>query len=249
MNTFGGIYNSVHALEIAKGNVLGHTPLYKFGHNDAVGTNEEDLWGGGDLYTYPTSNTTMTLSSSSTVDDEGSTGAFTVDTLYLSDDFVEQTATTTLDGRNGVTVATDIYRPYRMIVRSAGSGGTNAGTIYLGTGSLTAGVPANIFAEIEIGKGQTLMALYTVPVGKTAYIWGWEASPVGQLASTINLYIRPIGEVFQIQDEMHVFQDIGTHGPKLPRKVNAKSDIALRGKVAAGSAAMGAYIDMVVIDD
>ena len=72
-----------------------------------------------------------------------------------------------------------------MEVLTAGSGGANAGKVYAGTGTITSGVPANKYAVIAIGENQTLMALWTVPAGYTAYI---HQLNVSQGATTANKY-------------------------------------------------------------
>jgi hypothetical protein len=121
-----------------------------------------------------------------------------------------------------------------MIVRSAGSGGANAGVIYAGTGTVTTGVPANIYATINgDGTNQTLMALWTVPAGYTAYLTQYDISN-GTTSNTpavckLLLVARPFGEVFQAKDVkslttgMHIENTILT-----PLKFTEKTDIEVR---------------------
>jgi hypothetical protein len=47
--------------------------------------------------------------------------------------------------------------------------GTVAGSIYLGTGTVTAGVPATVYARIINGNNRTEAGLYTVPAGYEMY--------------------------------------------------------------------------------
>jgi hypothetical protein len=122
-----------------------------------------------------------------------------------------------------------------MVVRSAGSGGVNAGVIYAGTGTVTTGVPANVYASINgvAGSNQTLMALWTVPAGYTAYLLQYDVSN-GTTSNTpavckLILAVRPYGEVFQSKDVkslttgMHVEETFS-----LPQKITEKSDIEVR---------------------
>ena len=128
-----------------------------------------------------------------------------------------------------------------MIVRSAGSGGANAGVIYAGTGTVTTGVPANIYATINgDGSNQTLMALWTVPAGYTAYLMQYDVSN-GTTSNTpsvckLLLVARPFGEVFQSKDVkslttgMHIENTLIT-----PLKFTEKTDIEVRAISSSGS--------------
>ena len=60
-------------LEVAKGNVEGHSQMNKYGHNEAVAAGPEDVWGGGGTYAFWDTNTNKTVEAVSTdVDDVGS---------------------------------------------------------------------------------------------------------------------------------------------------------------------------------
>ena len=67
-------------LEVAKGNIPGHTHVNKFGHNAAVATGPEDVWAGGGIYAfYPITAQAMEISSSEAEDNDATgTGAKTV---------------------------------------------------------------------------------------------------------------------------------------------------------------------------
>jgi hypothetical protein len=67
----GDLLTSDFLLEVAKGNVPGHSHINKYGHNESVDTGPEDIWGGGGLYDfYFTSNQTVEAVSTD-VDDVG----------------------------------------------------------------------------------------------------------------------------------------------------------------------------------
>jgi len=57
-----------------------------------------------------------------------------------------------------------------MSVASVGSGGVNAGIIYAGTGTVTAGVPAVPYSAIGIGDNVSLVGHWTCPTGYTGYL-------------------------------------------------------------------------------
>ena len=143
--------------------------VYKFGSNATVGNTLETIWEEGGLYAYPASASTMTVSSSDTNDTSAGTGARTVLISGLDASYNEASETIILDGQTAVTTVNTYIRMNRAIVLTAGSGAGNAGVIYVGTGTVTAGVPANKFTTIAIGANQTLQAFWTVPAGYTAY--------------------------------------------------------------------------------
>ena len=140
-------------LQIARGQIAFHKTIFKFGFNPDIDDSLETVWAEGGLYSYLSSATVLKVSSSSTADDEGSTGAETVELFGLDDNYNEIIEVITLDGQTSVDTTKEYLRINRMIVRSAGSSGTNAGVIYAGTGTVTAGVPANKYATVAAGNG------------------------------------------------------------------------------------------------
>ena len=222
-------------LQIARGQIAWHKPLFKFGNNTTVGNSLETIWAEGGLYSYLTAATVLKVSSSSTDDTSAGTGARTVQLYGLDGDYNEINELVTLNGQTAVNTTQSFLRINRMVVRSAGSGGANAGVIYAGTGTVTTGVPANVYASINgvTGSNQSLMALWTVPAGYTAYILQYDISN-GTTSNTpavckLILAVRPYGEVFQSKDVkslttgMHVEETFS-----IPQKVTEKSDIEVR---------------------
>jgi len=221
-------------LQIARGQIAYHESVYKFGNNSAVADSIETIWPQGGLYSYLSAATVLKVSSSSTNDASAGTGARTVELFGLDGDYNEISETVTLNGQTAVNTTQSFLRINRMIVRSAGSGEANAGNIYAGTGTVTTGVPANIYAIINgDGSNQTLMALWTVPAGYTAYLMQYDVSN-GTTSNTpavckLSLVARPFGEVFQIKDVkslttgMHIENTL-----VIPVKFTEKTDIEAR---------------------
>ena len=213
--------------------------VYKFGANNTVGNTLETIWEQGGLYAYPASASTMTVSSSDTNDTSAGTGARTVLISGLNGSYVETSETITLNGQTAVTTTNSYLRMNRAVVLTAGSGAGNAGVIYVGTGTVTAGVPANIFTTIIIGANQTLQAFWTVPANYTAYIYQTNIS-TGNSSNTkaileTTLVVRPFGGVFNTK-ELITLTD-GNHLQEyiFPLKITEKSDIEFRGISSSGS--------------
>lgn len=221
-------------LQVSRNQIAYHEPVYKFGNNPAVADSIETIWQQGGLYSYLSAATVLKVSSSSTNDASAGTGARTVELFGLDGDYNEISETVTLNGQTAVNTTQSYLRINRMIVRSAGSGGANAGVLYAGTGTVTSGVPANIYATVNgDGSNQTLMALWTVPAGYTAYLVQYDISN-GTTSNTpavckLSLVARPYGEVFQTKDVkslttgMHIENTL-----VIPVKFTEKTDIEVR---------------------
>jgi len=137
----------------------------KFGRTpdmDSVDSNEE-IWDGTGAYTFPTTATAMTISSSSAADTLLGTGARTFTVIGLDANYEQVSQTISMNGQTGVSLPTPLLRVYRAFNVSVGSGATNAGDIWIGSGAIVTGVPTNKFAGVLVGNGQTLMAIYTIP--------------------------------------------------------------------------------------
>ena len=170
---FGGwpkrIYDHTD-LAISRGHAKGYRTLYKFGYNPDVDGAEETVWGQGGNYPWFAGELTVFVSSSSANDSGTGTGARTILIQGLDENYAEVEETITLNGQAQITSQVSYLRIYRAYVTLAGSGGSAAGTIYIGSSGATGGVPnTSIYASLSLGN-QTQIAAYTVPAGHTLYV-------------------------------------------------------------------------------
>lgn len=230
-------------IRIAANVVVGVEDENKFGRNPAISTATvpEDIWSGGGVYEFITelsggsqdSGVQLKISSDSTDDDVGGTGATSVEIFGLDANYVEQNEIIAMDGQTAVTSTGTYTRIHRIIVLAAGSGDENAGILYAGTGNLTTGVPDNIYAVVSVGDNQTLMAIYTIPAGKTGFLTGWYAT-INKTASAavadLQVRSRPEGEVFQVKAH-HAVINTGSshffHKDAIPLRLAEKTDIKI----------------------
>jgi hypothetical protein len=243
-NTFGikqtnGVFSVVidsipepYYVRIAEGDIPGYNSLYKFGSNPAVGTDEETIWQEGGLYPWADVDAAagiVKVSSSSTDDDVGGTGALTC-TIYglNATTGVEQNESIILTGQTAVNSTLEHSRVFRIIVNTAGTGLKNAGVIYVGTGTVTTGVPAVKWSTVAAGKNQTLQAIWTVPTGKTFYITSFFASTNSNKGNILNIYVRPSGELFQIKTNAYLFSNSVVKHFDFPFALAAGTDIDCR---------------------
>jgi len=152
-------------MDVAKGNVPGHSAIYKFGFNSAIATTGEDVWAGGGTYLfYPDTAHGMVAVCDSSADSVGGAGALTVQVYGLDSNWSEINETITTAGTDEVALTNKYIRMYRAIVLTAGSYETNKGAITIKTAQ-----GDTVGAYIAADDGQTQQAIYTVPAGKSAY--------------------------------------------------------------------------------
>lgn len=230
--------NEPFELQVSRGQISWHKTLFKFGNNADINGSLETIWSHGGLYSYPPSATVMTVSSSSADDASAGTGARTVAVYGLDSNYNEIDEIVSLNGQTAVNTTKSYLRVFRLFVVTAGSGNTAAGTIYVGTGTVTAGVPANVYAEIAIGENQTTMALWTVPAGYTAYVTGGTFSAASNNAAQYVLgkfVIRTPGGVFRNAADITVNSNVFRYDWEFPLALPEKSDIEARAIALSGS--------------
>jgi len=243
--------NEPFDLQVSRNQIYDHKIIFKFGFNPDINGDEETIWDGGGIYAYPSAATVMKVSSSSANDTAAGTGARTILVQGLDGDYNEAEEIVTLNGQTAVNTTTSFLRVNRAYVLTAGSGGTAAGNIYVGVGTVTSGVPATIYAQITLGENQTLMGLWTVPAGYTGY---FDHFNVATGSTTVNQYItvraiqRNFGGVFRTM----IKQTIGAGGVadfviKYPIEVQEKTDLEMRASSSGANNLVSADFSVIYI--
>lgn len=218
-------------LQLARGLIDGHKTLFKFGNNPDSNGTLETVWSHSTLYVYPTAATVMKVSSTSANDNIAGTGARTVLIAGLDADYNEVSEIVTLTGQTPVLTTTVFLRVFRAYVVTAGVSNTAAGTIYIGDGVVTAGVPASVYAEIPLGENQTLMAMWTVPAGYTFYMYRGSFSAASNNAAQYVLgkfMVRPLGGVFRNAADVTANSNVIQYDFEIPLAIPEKADIEAR---------------------
>jgi hypothetical protein len=231
-------------------------PNYKFGFNAAVGDSAETIWTQGATYTW---NTAAQLEVTSTdVDDTDTTGngARTVTIEGLDANYAEISETVDMNGQTadaGSTTTASFLRVNRMYVATAGSSGVNEGTIYASTGDQTNGVPdvaSTIRARIDANAGQTLQAFYTVPAGKTLYLFQILASCADITNSAqIDFLTSENGGPWRTRNRFAVQQGSVYVPYHFPLVLNEKTDIEVQGTASASTVDVSASFEFILVDN
>ena len=242
-------------LQVSRGQITYHEFVHKFGFYNAVDTNLTTIWSQGGVYSYLSSASVLYISSSSTDDTGAGTGARTVTVSGLDNNFDEKAETVSLNGQAGVELnGSTWFRVNRIVVNTAGSGGGNAGVLYVGTEATpSGGVPTNKYATVGIGDNQTLMMTYTIPRGYTGYVTQKDvsaSSSAGKFA-ILSLVARPHGGVFNVNDRVLSSSGYSTIEYPYPLKFTEKTDIEIRAKAdsAGGTVTVSAALDLILIQN
>lgn len=231
--------NTLYPIQIYQ-KKINHRAIFKFGYNTSIGTTEATVWDQGGIYTYLLSASVLKLSSSDNSDTS------TVVIYGLDENWNEISETIVLTGQTAVNTANSYIRIYRGTVIS----GQPLGNIYAGTGTVTAGVPANIFMKILATENQTLMAVWSVPAGYTGYIYQVSISSGSSLANKYiisRLKVREFGEVFRTRLVLAQHNTTTTFDKAYPTIVPEKSDIEIRAESSSGTDNVSATFTVVYV--
>jgi hypothetical protein len=162
--------NEPFELQVARGQISWHRSVTVFGYNSDVDTSIETVWPHGGILAFPSVALQLSVSSSSASDTAAGTGARTVYLEGLDANHNTITEIVTLNGQTAVTTTKSYLHVNDCYVLTTGSGESAAGTIYFGTGTVTAGVPATVYDVIQFDYNSRVTGSYTVPAGYTAYV-------------------------------------------------------------------------------
>lgn len=226
LNSFGAAAN----IPIAAGDVTGYTHINKFGATDGDVTAGTVWDGNGGVVVYP-------YPADGVISITGTDTGEAVEVQGLDADYNPQTETVNV-GSTGALVFSRVFRA-RMVSTE------NAADVVINQGGALA-------AKILAGLGQTLMAVYTVPAGKTAYLLdlhlGSDKASTNT-AMTYRLFARPFGGAFNIRGNFNAAggQNLDINYP-VPLKFEEKTDLKI--DVIAGQATqISATFDLILVDN
>lgn len=175
-------------VEVARGKVAGWSKVNKFGYAlDCDSGVPTDIWDGADgatstdVWVPPTDARVHNIVSASALDAAAGTGMRTLQISGLTSwDTAEVSEVVVLNGVVNVATVNSYVIIHRMVGITFGLSEANAGII-----TATAVIDATITAAIQVGEGQTLMAIYGVPSTQTIFIRILKASVVRTGASVV----------------------------------------------------------------
>ena len=248
LRTTGSSYD--WTINISAGAVDGTSYIEKFGMNIDVDSDKETIWDGGGIYSYISTAETVAVTSTAGTDSAVGTGARTVEIQGLDADYNVVLETLTIGGAGGTT---EFIRIFRVKVVTAGTSGINEGTI-----SVTSSDTSTVLAQIGIdgtgsnaaGRGQTFMALYTVPAGKTAYLTQWTVGCGKQNTDAVATFLaRPEGGAWNAKDIITVSATTYAKDYKIPLQFTEKTDIEVRAYSTTNNSLVSSTFNLILIDN
>lgn len=233
--------NEEFILQLARGHISNHYFNHKFGavpamSNGVTGT----IWDvNNTIYPWSAWDTAGTVQVE-TVNASDNAKQITIQGLDASYRFQEETITMS---SSAVTPSTKSF--IRLNRAFIADGTTNVGAILVSKSATTV-------LRIAADKGQTLMAVYTIPNDMTGYLTQGVCSIQKSGDATGNMYIRYFGQSsFRVG---HSFEVQGEGGPynykfTVPIRIPQKSDIDVRASVRTNNSRVTAAFDLILIDN
>ena len=248
LRTTGSSYD--WTINISAGDVAGTGYIEKFGMNTDVDSNKETIWDGGGIYSYISTAETVAVTSTAGADSAAGTGARTVEIQGLDVNHTLVYETLTVGGGAGTQ---EFLRIFRAKIVTAGTSGINEGTV-----SITSSDTSTVLAQIGVdgngsnaaGRGQTFMALYTVPAGKTAYLTQWTVGCGKQNTDAVATFLaRPEGSAWNAKDIITVSATTYAKDYKIPLQFTEKTDIEIRAYSTTNNSLVSSTFNLLLIDN
>ena len=236
----GGVGYYPYFLQVSRGLIAGHKRVFKFGFNGDIDTNIEDIWDGGGVYTYQSSAVAMTVTSGGGATDNG----VQVTVQGLDASYNEVSEAVTLAGSGTATTTQTYLRVYRAFV----SGSQEP------TGDITIANGGTTYAKVLDGEHQTLMALWTVPAGYTAYLLQTDITAFTEQNNkfaVVWVQTRELDGVFRTQDKFALVENTHHQQYQVPLPIPEKTDIRIRaiGSSSSANIELSAGLDIIYIEN
>lgn len=208
-------------------NGLSHVNKFGYTGDDVNGTST--IWDGNDttaIYPYPAAGVVSITSTS------GSDTGEAVEVQGLDGDYNPVTETINVGSTGAVT--------FSRVFRARFTQTTNVGEVDIDQGG-------NLAAIILAGNGQTLMAVYTIPAGKTGYLLQFQGSSDKQTDVKFKLFSREIDDgAFNLKGQWGVQGgNVVTYDYKVPLVFTEKTDLRVD-IVTGNNCGGGAIFDLIL---
>ncbi len=249
-------------IEVAKGNIAGHSLVHKFGSADittAIVPITSAL-----VYQTPTVAASLEFVSSAAGDALNGVGAREITFIGLDASWNEQTvvmATHATDGTTAVAISGTWFRLYRWYVSQSGTYATAVTGSHVGTLTTRvsgAGATWDTIGIAPLALGQSEIGVYTIPTGKTGYLMSKLITVDGIKEANVFFFQRPFaddvttpftGTMRLVEHEVGIQQNLNvpTESPKGP--FVGPCDIGFLGETTAGTAEVSVEFELLIVDN
>lgn len=229
LNSFGSAAN----IPIAAGDVAGFAHVNKFGYRNTVPNTFQTVWDGAVDYAYQSAAVVSAVADDTISDNNGTVLVEGLDETYAP---VSETITI-----GGSASTSQFVRVFRAIMITANTGDTNVDEVRIkNTGTDV--------AIITAGAGQTLMAVYTIPAGKTGYLLKVSGSIDANNDALFRLYARPFNGSFNVKMQKGVFAAGFDYEYPVPLEFTEKTDLEIKA-TSQNNVGAGATFDLILKDN
>lgn len=243
------LFQQEFLLEVAKGNVPGHSIVNKFGRFSSLSTSIAPITSAG-VYQTPEAAVSLEFVSGSADDALDSTGMHELTVVGLDANCALQTVVTAAhatDGTIAVTISGTWLRVFRAWVSKSGAYANASTPSHLGAITIRVASAGATYAQISLdgsfGLGQTLIGAYTVPANYTCFMLNKAFSSDVSGVKTCNFYFfqrsniddvsSPYSGTLRVQ-HLHVgTQGLNAISRRSFEKFSEKTDIGFMGKASA----------------
>ena len=222
-------------LQVARGQIYGHSTVSIFGYQPSVGTSSIAVWENASAYTFPASASTMVVASGSATDN----GA-TVLVVGLDANWNQIQETVTI-ATGGTTTVNSYLRINNLFLATPASGQTT------NVGQITIKVSTTTYGKINVGIGKSQNAWYSVPANYDFYLDQVEIN-------TTNNYTGSAIVTYNVQATNNVtgvtlsvlqqpFVSIFTITRPNPFKYIQKTDLQFQLKASSGTIGAGLVVN------
>ncbi len=245
-------------IEVAKGNIPGHSLVHKFG-SGTVGTTLVPITNSLE-YRMPWVAAPLEFVSDNANDTAAGTGAREITIQGLNSDWEVFTQVIATNGLTAVALPTDMLRLYRWYVSGSGSYASVTSMSHAGTLTIRAASAGATWSTIGVlprPVGQSQISCYTVPVGYRAYVFLQEirvdstksADVVFMARGSADVLVAPFPAMRLVANFIGV-SGIATADPNAPRDgFEAPADLLFMGKIASGTAQIVVDFEILLVKD
>lgn len=250
--------NASFFVEVAKGNVPGHSIVHKFGHSD-VGTTLQPITFSG-VYKTPTTAVALEFVSDDVNDTAAGTGAREITITGIGVNYDEITQVIATNGTTAVAIPISLLRLYEWYVSASGtyatqSAGSHVGTLIIRVAS--AGATWSAIDDIAFPHGRSEIGVYTIPDGYRGYIIHQDIDVDSNKSAEITIFKREgidiITAPFTPMTVVSDYVGVSGHRPgflKIPmNSFPARTDIGFMGRIASGTADITVHFGILLIED
>lgn len=253
-------------LDTARRKTVGQRTVTVTGSNTALTGTWQDVWSGGGDYTWLTTATVVEVVSTDVVDN-GTTpaaGCRSVRIYGLDETGVEQEEVVLTNGTAAVQSANSYIRINNLVAETCGTyGGSHQGDITCRVTSGGAALAKMVGEEgavdtsVQYGNGDAQSGLWTVPLGKVAYLTRLSVLPDVSQNKTVDshLYIREniLNTTAPVSPRKIIWQATALTSQvdkefKSHLRIPALTDVWFRSK-ANGTAAVEVTLDFYIVDE